>query len=594
MRFPLFRAFCGLCAAAALAPAASAQRLPNLARSLSAALGAQGRVMWIDGSANLFRTVVRNGVKTQENYTTSRAGVVEIVQKCKAAHLNRLVVDIKPIVGQVLYDSKIAPRLRVWQGKPIPDFDVLAAFVEEGHKAGLRIDACVNILSEGHKFYKAGPAYTHPEWQSVVLTVDRGMISADAARLSVRVPGEPDDPAKPTLLADNSTILGGDPNSRIGLDSGDSKSGVLNGQDAAPYGQQLNIALDAGNHVVGMIDNALLGDDPLIASENGRLMTVARENDRLWCSTHLKPGDKVRFDVRNTRLPITQAANEKVACFINPLQPEARRYELSLLKEILTRYEVDGIVLDRCRFSNIYNDFSDLSRTAFTRWLGKPIYHWPEDVFSFAPIPGDDPRHGPFFKKWLEFRAHVIHDFVADVARTVRTAKPRATLGTYVGAWYPNYFEVGVNWGSENTELRYDWQTDTYPRTGYAEFFDWITTGCYHPIPLWEDARREGLSERGSVEYLADISTQAIAGGAWTYPGLYVPDYESRPENLIRALEACNRQGQGWMLFDLSYVEASNFWPLLERANTENVPSPDALTELLPEIRAALTAADSH
>ena len=568
---------------------ASAQSLPNLTRSLSGALGASAHVMWIDGTANLFRTVTKNGVTTQENFTSTRAGVAEIVRKCRFAHINRLVVDVKPLSGEVLYDSKIAPHIRQWQGKPVPDFDTLAAFIEEGHKAGLRVDAAINILSEGHKLYKVGPIYAHPDWQSVVLTVDRGLIAPDNARLPVRVPDEPDDPNKPTLLREDRAALTGDPNGRIGLDSGDGKS-LPNDPGSAPYGQQFHISLDENNRVDGMADSALLGDDPLLAAENGRLIAISRAEDRQWCSAHLKPNEKVHFDVRNIRVPITEAVHEKIACFVNALNPEPRAYEISIVREILTHYKIDGLVLDRCRYSNIYNDFSDVSRAAFSRWLGKPVRHWPEDVFSFSAQPGNEPIHGPLFKAWLEFRAQVIRNFVAEVARVVRTARPDITLGIYVGAWYPTYYGVGVNWGSEETDLRYDWQTDAYPRTGYAEFFDWITTGCYHPTPFREDARRAGLSEKGSVEYLADLSTQAVASGAWTYPGLFVTEYDAHPENFARAIEAANRHGQGWMIFDLSYIEESNYWPLLERAGTDAV-LPDTLTNLLPEIRAAVANA---
>src|SRR5204862_8040445 len=110
-------------------------------------------------------------------------------RRWKAAHINTLVIDGKPLSGQVLYNSRVAPRMEEWKGRAVPDFDVLAAFVEEGHKAGLQVDACINVLSEGHKYFNTGPAYEHPDWQSVVYTVDRGII-AGGALVSVRIAGE--------------------------------------------------------------------------------------------------------------------------------------------------------------------------------------------------------------------------------------------------------------------------------------------------------------------------------------------------------------------------------------------------------------------
>jgi hypothetical protein len=305
---------------------------------------------------------------------------------------------------------------------------------------------------------------------------------------------------------------------------------------------------------------------------------------------NLKPGSPVRFDFRTNRTRIADAPSEKIACFVNVLHPEARRYELDIVREIVTNYDIDGLVLDRCRHSNLYNDFSDLTRQHFERYIGKPVGRWPQDIFAFSPQPGAGITYGPLYKKWLEFRSQTIRDFVAEVAKTVRSTKPNITLGTYVGSWYPSYYEVGVNWGSERTPLRYSWFTEDYPRTGYAEFFDWITTGCYQAVATREDARRAGVSERSTVEFAADLSNQAVANGAFVYGGLYVPDYEKRPEDFVRALEAAARQSQGFMIFDLVYIDQYDWWSLLERAFPKEVPAPHDLREMLPAVRSALDA----
>ena len=202
--------------------------------------------------------------------------------------------------------------------------------------------------------------------------------------------------------------------------------------------------------------------------------------------------------MRTGLTPIVQAPSEKVSCFVSPLHPDVRRHELDVVRELVTGYDIDGLVLDRCRYSNLYNDFSDRSRAAFEQAIQQPVARWPQDVFAFSPTPGGDIIKGPLYKPWLEFRARVIRDFVAEIARTARSLKPGIILGTYVGSWYPSYYQVGVNWGSDKTNLRYSWFTPDYPRTGYAEFFDWVSTGCYYPVATRTDARQEGLSEPGN------------------------------------------------------------------------------------------------
>src|SRR5437588_9119568 len=137
-------------------------RPPEIARALTIDLGLQGRVMWIDGTANIARI-------------TNIEGVRDIVARCKKANFTTLVIDVKPVIGQVLYNSKIAEHLHEWQGKTYPDFDVLAAFIDEGHKAGLEVEASLNIFSEGHKYAGRGLAYSRHEWQSDAYTVDRSL-----------------------------------------------------------------------------------------------------------------------------------------------------------------------------------------------------------------------------------------------------------------------------------------------------------------------------------------------------------------------------------------------------------------------------------
>src|SRR5207302_1382348 len=120
-----------------------------------------------------------------------------------------------------------------------------------------------------------------------------------------------------------------------------------------------------------------------------------------------QPGAILGFDMRTGRTPIAQAPSEKIACFVNPLHPDARRHELDIVRELVTDYDIDGLVLDRCRYSNLYNDFSDRSREAFAQWLrsrhaSRSIRQWPQDVFDFPRLPTGKPKPGPLYKQWLE------------------------------------------------------------------------------------------------------------------------------------------------------------------------------------------------
>ena len=81
-------------------------------------MGLQGRVVWFDAEANLWEL-------------SNRAGVAETVAQCKAAHINTIVLDIKPLCGLVLYNSKIAPRMSEWEGRKYPKgYDLLQTVIE--------------------------------------------------------------------------------------------------------------------------------------------------------------------------------------------------------------------------------------------------------------------------------------------------------------------------------------------------------------------------------------------------------------------------------------------------------------------------------
>ncbi|HOK54869.1 MAG TPA: family 10 glycosylhydrolase, partial [Armatimonadota bacterium] len=104
--------------------------------AISAAGGLQGRVLWCDAEANIWAL-------------DSREKVAELAEKCKEANFNTIVVDVKPLSGVVLYNSKVAPRLTIWNGRPYPqNYDLLQVMVEECRRVGIEVHAAVNVFSE--------------------------------------------------------------------------------------------------------------------------------------------------------------------------------------------------------------------------------------------------------------------------------------------------------------------------------------------------------------------------------------------------------------------------------------------------------------
>jgi len=537
---------------AAAAPASAQSKIPDFARSVSANLGLQGRVLWVDATANLDRV-------------TTPEGVADLVGRAQRARFTTIVVDVKPVVGHVLYKSRFATPLRHWRGKSYPDFDVLAAFVRECRKAGLEIAAALNVFSEGHKHFSTGLAYEKRELQSTAYTVERRLLAADGSGIPVRSPADPDEPGKTVVYGDDHLVP---PNG----------------------GSALSALIDPQGRVEGLVSPALLNGHPLAAPEDGHVADLGSSEAR-WAEPRLRPGESARFEAQGRLVPVTEAPTERVAAFVSPYHPEARSRQIALLREVAENYDVDALVFDRMRFANLYNDFGAAAREAFEAWLGRKAARWPEDVIAFDPVPGEPMRRGPLYRPWLEFRARTIREFVREATEAVRAVKPSIQFGVYVGSWYPEYYPVGVNWASEKFRRRYTWASSAYHEAGYAEFFDWITTGCYYPVPTRDDARRLRQDEDFTVEAAAELSVAVVQNAAPVYAGLYVLDYRGRPDDFARAISTATRRSQGVMIFDVSHVYEYGWWSVLEAACPHPAAAPHQVPALTAESRAAVDAA---
>ncbi|MEI6914882.1 MAG: hypothetical protein WCL39_07110, partial [Armatimonadota bacterium] len=139
----------------------------NAANTLVHASGTEARILWFDANANFERLATPDGVR-------------RIVEKCKLANINIIVVDVKDISGDVLYDSRIAPRVTSMRdAEHGPDFDLLRTATQEARKQGIAVYASINVFSEGKKS-TGGPALDHPGWESTVYAPETWVRAGDS------------------------------------------------------------------------------------------------------------------------------------------------------------------------------------------------------------------------------------------------------------------------------------------------------------------------------------------------------------------------------------------------------------------------------
>jgi len=377
------------------------------------------------------------------------------LEKIKSIGFTHAVVDIRPITGEVLYESALAPRMTEWKGFTRDTaFDFLGYFIEKGHDLGLEVHASLNLFVAGHNFHNRGEIYDgHPEWASMVYT---------------------------------------------------------------PSGEII---------------------------------------------------------------PITEQKH-KYSAMVNPIEPTFREHILGVLKEVVAKYpDLDGLILDRVRYDGIMADFSELSRSAFEEYLGEPLERFPEDIFSWHDkgSEGMDYVPGKHFKKWLEWRAKNICDFMALARQEVKSVNPEISFGDYTGAWYPSYYEVGVNWASREYDPSqdFDWATPEYKNWGYAELLDLYTTGNYYTHITVEEYLKDSSMVKNETDYRGARGTwycvegscrniRGIMNGRPFIGGILVNQFYDKPQDLSRAIAMNLRASDGLMVFDIVHIITKNLWKEVE------------------------------
>ncbi len=405
----------------------------------------KSKLLWFDATANFERLSNPDSIKFY-------------VHKAKEIGFTELVLDVKPITGEVLFNSNFAPKMKEWNGIIRPDsIDFISLFISEAHKLGMKVYASLNVFVAGHNFF------------------DRGLVYQDKA-----------------------------------------------------HWQSLNYT-DSGF------------------------------------------------------VPISRLKH-KYSAMTNPAMQEVQEHELNIIEEVASKYpELDGIILDRVRYDGIESDFSILSKHLFEEYINEKVQNYPDDIYKWTiNEKGEKVRvNGKLFNKWLEWRASVIYDFMKKARERLKRINPEMLFGTYTGAWYPVYYEVGVNWASQKYDpsSEYDWATPEYKIFGYAELLDIFTAGCYFFEVTKDEVEKinDELIKRNeagmqktrdywySVEGSAEIAKRVVMNVVPVIGGLYVEQYKGHPEQFVKAIKMCLDKTDGLMIFDIVHIINFGWWEILKK-----------------------------
>lgn len=268
-------------------------------------------------------------------------------------------------------------------------------------------------------------------------------------------------------------------------------------------------------------------------------------------------------------MDLTDYSTDWGARFFNPANPDAQSYVLSIIED-LAKYDLDGIILDRCRYDDysLQSDFSDESRKQFEKYIGKSVTNWPTDIMDAGQASFNGWSTTAIQKQWLEFRAKVIHDFVEKAEKTVHGVNPDIRFGAYVGGWYSSYYYSGVNWAHPDYDPKADgyyWAGSNYRNYGYADHCDFMFIGAYAGVD----------SIYGSGEWYMEGFCKQAGELLKNVPYSGGPDignssgFENggQGDKMGDIVNVCiNNSTEGMFFFDLCHIKMYDYWPDIKTA----------------------------
>lgn len=286
--------------------------------------------------------------------------------------------------------------------------------------------------------------------------------------------------------------------------------------------------------------------------------------------------ESIVCNMQGQRVKVTSTGRN---AFVNPAHPDIQNRVLNIVKEIVGKYDIDGMILDYGRYTDIDADFSDFSKAGFIDFLKNKFndaeaqyMNFPTDIVTTWTM--SDSRvvpqsTGKYFNKWLYYRASVIHDFMKKAREAVKSVKPNCGFGVYVGAWYTSYYQVGVNWASNQYDpfndqaVRFSWAYPGYGETGYAEQLDYLLTGNYFTqLMLADNAATAGLkyhwwSVEGSINGTEYITKNKVP----LYGSIDMGNVDwGSAEDISKTIRyILSRTSGGVMLFDVVHAYAPQY-----------------------------------
>ena len=221
------------------------------------------------------------------------------------------------------------------------------------------------------------------------------------------------------------------------------------------------------------------------------------------------------------------SARGKEEPWLCPSHPENQKLEIAAMVEVARNYDVDGIHFDYIRYPDSDHCFCNGCRDRFTKAVGRPVEHWPQDVLG----------SGPLRQQWLDWRRDNITTVVKAVSEQARAVRPKIKISA----------AVFRNWAVDRDGVGQDWKL--WCEKGYLDFvcpMDYTTSD-----PQFEN-------------WIA--SQKEWAGKVPVYPGIGEASSSSQlpMDRVIGQIQIARRhQTNGFVIFNYGGSEARDLLPML-------------------------------
>ncbi len=153
--------------------------------------------------------------------------------------------------------------------------------------------------------------------------------------------------------------------------------------------------------------------------------------------------------------------------YIDPGNPDARKYEVALMAELVAKYDVDGLSLDYMRCPNRVG-YTDTGRAYFLKKHKVDL----AKIVDIGPVSLDteggkkaladvstSARQNPVWPEWQSWRRQKLNVFMGEIEAAVHKAKPGLPISSYCwGAHtYVGNFETCQDWKTWIAKGWLDW-----------------------------------------------------------------------------------------------------------------------------------------